>query len=225
MPAPAATDASPAYARVAVDSVRRSFGTHVVLDDISFTREQPGIIGLLGANGSGKTTLLRILAQLTVQDSGTVTIAGREIDRGDDAAVRRLVGWAPHAPLAWLDETVRRNLGYAARLAGATRAEAARLTAASLTSWELDEVADSAVRRLSRGWQQRYALARADLFAPPVLLLDEPTTGLDGDARRLLEAALDQWRAERLVLVATHERDWISERSDLLLELERGRLL
>ncbi|MCW2956909.1 MAG: ABC-type Na+ transport system, ATPase component, partial [Thermoleophilia bacterium] len=162
--------------------------------------------------------------QLTAADEGTVQVAGRVVERGDDAEARRLVGWAPHAPLAWLDDTVRRNLTYAAQLAGASRRASVELVDGAIERWQLDDVAASAVRRLSRGWQQRYALARADLFEPPVVLLDEPTTGLDDAARVLLEAGLERWRSERLVIVATHEREWITPISDQLLHLERGRL-
>ncbi|MEO6867047.1 MAG: ATP-binding cassette domain-containing protein, partial [Gaiellales bacterium] len=85
----------PAPTLAARDLVR-SFGVHTVLNGVSLVREHPGTIGLLGANGVGKTTLLRIIAQLVEPDSGTLEVAGRRVERGDDAQARRLVGWAPH---------------------------------------------------------------------------------------------------------------------------------
>ena len=93
-------------AQLAARDIVRSHAGVRVLDGVSLVREQPGIVGLLGANGAGKTTLLRIIAQLTELDAGTLEVCGRRIEHADDAQARRLVGWAPHEPLAWRDETV-----------------------------------------------------------------------------------------------------------------------
>ncbi|MCW2927994.1 MAG: transporter ATP-binding protein [Thermoleophilia bacterium] len=207
-------------ASLAARSISRSFGSRLVLDQVTLERGTPGVIGLLGANGAGKTTLLRIIAQLTAADAGRLEVCGRHVEHADDPVARRHVGWAPHEPLAWRDESVERNLRYAARLADATRPRARAIAAAAIALWQLDDVAREPVRLLSRGWAQRYSLARADLLGPPLLLLDEPTTGLDAGARSMLEDAIEAWRRERIVVVASHERDWLTARSDQLLELE-----
>ena len=206
--------------RVQARGIVRAYGGRTVLDGVDIVRATPGIVGLVGPNGAGKTTLLRILAQLLTADSGTVELCGRTVERGDDAQVRALVGWVPHAPLAWLDDTVEANLRYAGRLAGQRRPDAAQAARYAIERWDLAATASTPVRRLSRGWQQRYALARADLLRPPILLLDEPTVGLDAQAREQLDTALSGWRTERIVIVASHERDWLDAHADELLELE-----
>jgi ABC-2 type transport system ATP-binding protein len=205
---------------LALRGISRAYGPRRVLEAVDLVRGEPGLVALLGANGSGKTTLLRIIAQLVEPDAGTLEVCGRAVERADDPAARRLVGWAPHEPLAWRDDSIERNLRYAARLAGLSRREATNRASEVVRHWGLGAEAGTSVRRLSRGWAQRYSLARADLLSPPVLLLDEPTTGLDGTARAMLEGALDNWRAHRLVLVASHEREWLGERADELLDLD-----
>lgn len=217
MTGPAPHDATPS---LAARAITRSFGDVRVLDAVTLERSGAGIVGLVGANGAGKTTLLRTIAQLVVPDSGTLGVCGHAVEGGDEHHARRLVGWAPHEPLAWRDDSVQRNLRYAARLAGLDRRRAAAVADAAIQLWGLADVADAPVRRLSRGWAQRYSLARADLLGPPLLLLDEPTTGLDQVARGVLEDALEAWRSDRIVVVASHERDWLAERCDQLLDLD-----
>jgi ABC-2 type transport system ATP-binding protein len=199
--------------------ISRAYGGRNVLAGVDLERTGPGVIGLVGPNGAGKTTLLRVLAQLVEPDAGTLEIGGVTVEHADEPAARRLVGYAPHSTLAWLDDSVDRNLRYAARLAGLDKRAAASLVDGMVDRWELGSERSSPVRRLSRGWQQRYALARAELLDPVLVLLDEPTTGLDGDARALLEASIERWRSERIVVIASHEREWLAARSDQQLEL------
>jgi len=205
---------------VAVHSVTRRFGERTLLGGLTFSRTHAGVIGITGSNGSGKTTLLRMFAQLCAPDTGTIEVCGIELDRGDAPAARALVGFAPHEVLAWRAHSVRTNLRQALRLAGIPRAPAADRAEQSLVSWGLLTMAELPVGRLSRGQAQRYALARADLLVPPVLLLDEPTVGLDGAARHALDRAIAGWKTSRIVVVASHEHEWLTDCADQVVAVE-----
>jgi ABC-2 type transport system ATP-binding protein len=202
-----------------VAGAARTFAGRTVLDGVHIKQAGPGVVALIGANGSGKTTLLRCIAQAAALDAGTLSICGIDVEHADTRAARSLVGWAPHEPPAWRDDTVTRNLDYAARLLGMNASDARASVERELAAWQLEPVATTAVRRLSRGWAQRYSLARADLAQPPVLLLDEPTTGLDTSARDLLDAAIAAWSHSRVVVVATHERAWVEQFAATVIDL------
>lgn len=184
--------------------VRRSFGSVEAVRGITLTAHPGRITGLVGPNGAGKTTLLLMLASLLQPDAGSIRIAGADpVD--DPAAVRRAVGWMPDALGAWAALTARETLVYTGRLYGMPRSEAQARAAALLTRVGLDALAGSPARVLSRGQKQRLGLARALVHDPQVLLLDEPASGLDPqariDLRRLLRSFAD---AGRTVLVSSH---------------------
>lgn len=158
-----------------------------------------GLTVLQGPNGSGKTTLLRILATLLTPTQGTATVAGHDtVDQGPQ--VRTVTGFAGHTPSLHPELTVTQNLTLHARLHHLPEARVDH----ALTGWGLDAQRDRPVAHLSHGLARRVDLARATLHDPDVLLLDEPTAGLDAAATEALTSHLDQATA-RLVLLATHQ--------------------
>jgi heme exporter protein A len=211
----------PQPALVSATGLARRFGRVTALGGVDFEASAGELVLLLGPNGAGKTTLLRALAGLLRPLRGTVRIAGRDLFR--DTEARRAIGFLSHQTLLYEDLTPRENLQFAAalhRLDGAERRIATALDTAGLT-----ERADIPVRGFSRGMLQRLALARATLHAPPVLLLDEPFTGLDGlaagDLRQRIAARRDAGDA---VVAVTHEPAELWPHADRVVVLQAGRV-
>ncbi|MBF6590254.1 MAG: heme ABC exporter ATP-binding protein CcmA [Ktedonobacterales bacterium] len=207
---------------VAVERLRKTFDLRPVLRDVSFTLPAGRCLAVLGPNGAGKTTLLRILATLTAASAGSAEVAGLDVRR-DAQRVRRMVGYVGHVPLLYEDLTVRENLLFFARMFGLR--DGAERADRLLARMGLRARAHDRARLLSRGQSQRVALARGMLHDPPVLLLDEPDTGLDDEALLLLaELVRERATAGQTTLLTTHQLERGLALSDEALVLVGGRL-
>ena len=163
---------------VEVDGLRKAFGTVLALDGLSFRVPAGSVLGLLGPNGSGKTTTVSILSTALRPDAGRATIGGLDVV-ADAARVRRVIGFAGQFAAVDANLTGRENLTLIGRLSRLGRAQARARAGELLDSFGLTAAADRLVRTYSGGMRRRLDLAAALLHQPPVLFLDEPTTGLD----------------------------------------------
>ena len=187
----------------------KRFGASPVLRGIDLVVAPGQVVVVMGENGSGKTTLLRILAGVARPTSGQLFLQGQPF-RSSDVAPRRLVGFLSHRSHMYDELSLRENLHFAARLFGLRDERAVVGRAIQLA--RLEEKSDERLGRMSRGMQQRAALARAFLHQPPVLLLDEPFTALDSASA----AGIRQWIADRAkdrcgVVMVTHQPETIWE--------------
>jgi heme exporter protein A len=208
-------------AAIRVDGLEKHYGLTAALRGIGFEVGPGQVCVLLGPNGSGKTTLLKILATLVRPDRGVVEVGGYDVRR-QGRLVRNIIGVVGHQTYLYEELTVAENLRFYARMYRVPD----RRTREVAGLLGLEDRLDDRVRALSRGFQQRAALARALLHDPPVLLLDEPTTGLDADGRRRFAEIMADLRTRgRTVLFSSHafelERDW----ADRALVLSAGRLV
>jgi heme ABC exporter ATP-binding subunit CcmA len=207
---------------VAARGVTRRFGAATALDGVDLEVRAGEPVALFGINGAGKTTLLRVIAGGLRPDGGSVTVAGQNL-RTAPASARGRVGYLSHQILLYDDLSARENLGFFARLHGVrdAPARAERL----LDAVGLSERGDDPVRAFSRGMQQRVALARALLHDPVLLLLDEPSTGLDARSSKRLRAALRETAARGVTwLLATHDVDEGLDLCPRWIALDRGRV-
>lgn len=199
---PQAPDAQSARPAIEANALTRAFGRRVAIRGLTFAVNDGECLALFGPNGAGKTTLLRILAGLLRPTSGAAHIAGVKLPGGAEA--RAVVGLISHQSMLYSALTARENVEFTARLYGLESPRQAAMRA--LQRMRLDERAESPVRSLSRGMQQRVSIARAIVHEPRVVLLDEPYTGLDETGAAALTAALQSLKSggAALVLVTHH---------------------
>ena len=197
----------------------KTYGSTVALRGVDVTVEAGRLTLIEGANGSGKSTLLGILGTVIRPTSGEVVYEPLGVDL---SRVRATVGWLSHETLAYPDLTGRQNVELAAALHGLDIADAWSL---AQERFELGTFASRPVRTCSRGQRQRVALARALVHGPSVVLLDEPTAGLDrGGVRRLLDVVEEEVARGALVAVVSHEPALFEQPARATIRLERGRV-
>ena len=206
---------------------RREWKDTVALHELDLVVEAGGVTGILGPNGSGKSTLIRILGTLLTPDSGNATVFGWDVV-AQPLSVRRHVNRVSVEAAFFKELSPWENMLYAARLCGGgaagTRGRVMEIL--DRLGMPLDTI-DQPMKQLSRGQQQKVAIARSFLTAPSLLLMDEPTTGLDPRSKKEVQALLRILRAERevTVLLCTHDMAEAEELCDRVLMMDGGRVL
>lgn len=210
---------------LSVTGLSYTYGRKQALDSVDLAVEEGAFCALLGPNGAGKSTLFALLTRLFVAPKGQIEMAGHDLARHPRAALARM-GVVFQSSTLDMDLSVRRNLSYFAALHGITgRAAQARIDAA-LTRLDMAERAHETVRNLNGGHRRRAEIARALIHQPKVLLLDEPTVGLDAESRHAITDHVHRLCAEDglTVLWATHLTDEIDD-TDRLAILHQGRII
>jgi ABC-2 type transport system ATP-binding protein len=201
----------------------RRFGDRVAVEDVSFDLAPGEVFALLGPNGAGKTTTLRMLAGLIRPTSGSISIDGETLTSGNAPRLRSRVGFLTETPGLWERLDVRRNLLVYARLHGLPDPDGS--VDAALDAFDMRGRALETAATLSKGLKQRVALARTLLHQPDVVLLDEPTAGLDPESAREVRDLILRLRSERrIVMVSTHNLDEV-ERIATRVAILRSRLV
>ncbi|MCC6763188.1 MAG: ABC transporter ATP-binding protein [Deltaproteobacteria bacterium] len=210
---------------IVVADLRKRYGERTVLADIDLEVQAGEVVGLLGPNGAGKSTALAILATLLAPDEGTVVVAGHALPRAARAA-RRVLGYVPQDPALYPTLTGRENLRFFGRMLGLDARAATAAIGRTLDSVGLAARADDAVATYSGGLRRRLNLACGILHAPRVLLLDEPTAGIDMRSRERLHGAIAALAADgTAVLVSTHDMEEAERACTRTVMLDEGRIV
>ena len=188
---------------IEVRNLTKRYGDLLAVDHVSFTAQKGEIVGFLGPNGAGKTTTMRVITGFIPATSGTVKVEGFDIF--DDAhQVRKRTGYLPESPPLYTDMTVVSYLEFVGRIKGLSRAALPDAVDRVLQRCGLTEVTRRVLGHLSKGFRQRVGLAQALIHEPSVLVLDEPTIGLDPRQIREIRSLVKELAGERTVILSTH---------------------
>lgn len=204
---------------IEVHNLTKTYGSKIALQDVSFSAERGEILGLLGPNGAGKSTTMRILTGYFPPTSGTARIAGYDVVE-DSVEVRRRIGYLPESVPLYTDMTVRAYLDFVARVKDVQgRRESIDW---SMDAARVDHVADTIIGRLSKGYRQRVGLAQALLGDPEVLILDEPTVGLDPNQIIETRQLIKDLGGDRTIILSTHILPEVSMVCSKVVIISRG---
>lgn len=209
---------------IEVVGLRKTFGNVCALNDISFEVGKGQIVGFLGANGAGKTTTMDILCGCIGADAGTAKIAGFEISE-QAIEVKKRIGYLPDEPPLHKDMKVDEYLLYVGKLHGLTRTDLKKRVGSIMEKLELGEMQHRLIGQLSKGYKQRVGLAQALIHDPDVLILDEPTEGLDPNQILQIRQLIRSLKDHHTILFSSHILSEVESICDNLIIIDRGRIV
>ncbi len=209
---------------IEVEHLSKVYGSAAAIEDVTFSVERGEILGFLGPNGAGKTTTMRILSGYLPASRGTAKIAGFEVHE-NLMAVRQKIGYLPESPPLYPEMTVQGFLSFVAQIKGVSAGDRATRIQTALEKTGLVDKRKILIRKLSKGYRQRVGIAQAIVHDPPVIILDEPTVGLD--PRQIIEVRnlIKQLANEHTVILSTHILPEVSMTCDRVTIINRGRVV
>ena len=208
---------------IEVSHLTKKYGSRLAVDDISFTVEDGVIYGLLGPNGAGKSTIMNILTGYLAATEGQVTVAGHPLPEEADAA-KACVGYLPEQPPLYPEMTVQEYLTFAAELKGVKKAERKEQVCRAARRTGLEAVLPRLIRSLSKGYKQRVGIAQALLGSPRLIILDEPTVGLDPAQVIEIRKLIRELGRAHTVILSSHILSEVQAVCRQILILSKGHL-
>ena len=208
---------------IEVSHLTKQYGNHLAVDDVSFTVADGQICGLLGPNGAGKSTIMNILTGYLSATSGQVTVAGHPLPEEADAA-KACVGYLPEQPPLYPEMTVQEYLTFAAELKGVKKAERKEQVCRAARRTGLETVLPRLIRSLSKGYKQRVGIAQALLGSPRLIILDEPTVGLDPAQVIEIRKLIRELGRAHTVILSSHILSEVQAVCRQILILSKGHL-
>jgi len=211
-------------AMIETKKLRKTFGHIEAVRGVSFRVDKGEVLGFLGPNGAGKSTVMRMLACFLTPTAGTAAIGGHDI-LDDPMAVRRMIGYLPESNPAYGDMTVTAFLKFVGEMRGYRGRELGERVAGSIDLCALGDVRHQVFDTLSKGFQRRVGLAQTFIHDPPVLILDEPTDGLDPNQKHEVRALIRRLAADKAIIVSTHILEEVDAVCTRTIIIARGRLV
>lgn len=209
---------------IEVRNLTKSYGERQAVDNVSFSVKKGEILGFLGQNGAGKTTTMKILTGFMAPTSGSVSIAGFDVF-DNPLEVKKRIGYLPETPPVYTELLVSEYLDFVADLRGIPKPDKRKKIDSAIERCQLGAVRNRLIGNLSKGYRQRVGLAQAILADPEVLILDEPTVGLD--PRQVTEARslIQSFRGDKTVIYSTHILSEVAATCDRILIIDQGKIV
>jgi ABC-2 type transport system ATP-binding protein len=207
-----------------IRNLYKHFGPLVAVDDVSFTVSRGEVLGFLGPNGAGKSTTMKMITGFLAPTAGTALICGNDIQERPLAA-KRLFGYLPEGAPAYPDMTVADFLRFVAHIRGLRGDEATARTDHIVELVHLNEVYEQRIETLSKGYRRRVGVAQALIHDPPVVILDEPTDGLDPNQKYEMRGILSAMQSEKAIIISTHLLEEVEAVCSRAIIIARGRVL
>ena len=202
----------------------KRFGPMTAVAGLDLRVGKGEVLGFLGPNGAGKSTTMKMVAGYLAPDGGNVRIAGHDVET-DTLEAQRRIGYLPEGAPAYPDMTPRQFLGFIAEIRGLSGEAARNAIAAAVGKTELDPVLDQPIDTLSKGFKRRVGVAQAILHDPPVLIMDEPTDGLDPNQKFAVRLLIRAMAAEKAIIISTHLLEEVEAICTRAVIIDRGRIV
>ena len=209
---------------IAVENLTKKFDQFTAVDDLSFSVKEGEVLGFLGPNGAGKSTTMKVITGFLAPTEGTVTIDGHDIAR-DPIAAKSLIGYLPEGAPSYGDMTTQEFLFFIARVRGFSGEEIQRRVDHVVAEVNLESVRHQTIDTLSKGFKRRVGLAQAIIHDPKVLILDEPTDGLDPNQKHHVRELIKNLARDKIVIVSTHILEEVTAVCSRAIIIAQGRIV
>ena len=209
---------------IEVENLRKTFGDFVAVNDISFSIQRGEVLGFLGPNGAGKSTAMKMITGFLAPTNGKVKVSGHDVTV-EPIKVKSAIGYLPEGAPAYGDMTPERFLEFAAEIRGYKGEEKRRRVADAVQKTHLESVLHQPIDTLSKGFKRRVGLAQAILHDPDVLILDEPTDGLDPNQKHEVRELLKNMAKDKAIIISTHILEEVDAICTRAIIIAQGKLL
>lgn len=207
-----------------IKELNKKFGPIHAVKGVSFTVEKGEVLGFLGPNGAGKSTTMRMITGFLPPTSGTAIVNGCDVTR-DPLGAKKQIGYLPENAPVYGEMTVGRFLGFVAEIRGFARADRARRVDEAISKARLEKVRRQTISTLSKGYKQRVCFAQAILHDPPVLIMDEPTDGLDPNQKHVVRTMIKEMAARKAIVISTHILEEVEAICTRVIVIANGRIV